>query len=129
MAETLRCLAASVISRVVVEWTPRVANRRSASRSRRARVSVPSRGMQRQERRDRQDLYVDLGHGLSEGGERRLGLLAIARRRVHAVLVVLGDDLVAKQLEHLEDLLVGHALAGKSEHQLVAAHVLVRGDL
>ena len=46
-----------------------------------------------------------------------------------AVLVELGDHLVAEQLERGEDLLVVHGLDRQAEHELVHADVAPAGDL
>ena len=47
---------------------------------------------------------------------------------MHAVGVVLGDDLVAEQLDQLEDLVLVEVLR-QPEHELVAADRLVRLEL
>ena len=48
---------------------------------------------------------------------------------VGAVGVVLGDHLLPENLDHLEDLLMGHALDGQAEDHLVAPHLLIAGHL
>ena len=55
-------------------------------------------------------------------------LRAIPVGRVHAVGVVLGDDLVAEELEQLEDLVAVHVL-GEPEHELVTPDRRVGGEL
>ena len=61
-----------------------------------------------------------------ELGEPALGLFARAGDRVHRIGVELGDDVFPEHLDHLDDLIVGEALIGSAERDLVTADVLVR---
>ena len=74
-----------------------------------------------------------VGHSMSGSGSLIREYFGTACRPVvvggvHPVLVVLGDDLVAEDLEHLEDLVVVEVLR-QAEHELVAADRRVGGEL
>src|SRR5262245_43591092 len=77
---------------------------------------------------DQLDVQV-IRYGVGELREPPHRLLAVAGGRVRRVHVELRDDLVPEHLEHLEDLVVEHSLAGQAEHDLVATDVLVAHDL
>src|SRR3954469_15341340 len=124
------------MSATLTRNTPRVAKRRSASRSNRSLVAVASRGIERtgrasvsgpasagellegvewEQRRGRDDRRLHVGHRVLERLEAGLRVLAVAGRRVQRIRVVLGDHLGAEQLEVLEDLVLLEALARQAE--------------